>query len=99
MELNDLLSVDLQLSINHTWRNAKNELTKAKKEVIEWCRDEVLELSSQGHNLTEIADILHIKNVSTISRDLTFLIEQAKIISKNTLSKDFLKNMRNVWLD
>jgi predicted transcriptional regulator len=44
---------------------------------IEWRRNKVLELASQGHNQHDIARLLHI-NQSTISRDLSILRQEAK---------------------
>jgi hypothetical protein len=48
-----------------------------KKEVIEWRRSRVLELVAKGSTLTEIAKIVGF-DVSTISRDLSFIEQQAK---------------------
>lgn len=45
---------------------------------IEWRRIKVHELSSQGHNQREIAQILQVSN-GTINGDLAFLRQQAKI--------------------
>jgi hypothetical protein len=50
--------------------------TKAQQQ-IEWRRDKVLELSSQGHSQREIADTLHV-NKSIISRDIAYLRQQAQ---------------------
>jgi predicted transcriptional regulator len=44
---------------------------------VEWRRNHVLELTSKGHNQSEISNILQISE-STISRDLSYLREQAK---------------------
>jgi hypothetical protein len=44
---------------------------------IEWRRNQVLELSSKGHNQTEIARILQIDK-SLVSRDMVFLRHQAQ---------------------
>jgi len=44
---------------------------------VEWRRSEVLELSSKGHNQSEIAKILQVDK-SIISRDISFLREQSK---------------------
>jgi predicted ArsR family transcriptional regulator len=43
---------------------------------IEWRRDKVLELSSQGHSQTDIADTLHV-NKPVINRDMAYLKQQA----------------------
>jgi hypothetical protein len=50
---------------------------KNGKRQSEWRRNQVLELSSKGHTLNEISNILQI-SISTISRDLSFLREEAK---------------------
>jgi DNA-binding transcriptional regulator LsrR (DeoR family) len=44
---------------------------------IEWRRNKVLELASQGHNQSEISRILQISQ-PTINRDLSYLRKQAK---------------------
>jgi hypothetical protein len=44
---------------------------------IEWRRNKVLELTSQGHNQSEVSRILQIA-VSTINRDVIYLRRQAK---------------------
>lgn len=48
-----------------------------KKEVLEWRRSRVLEMVSKGSTLTEIAKIVGY-DVSTISRDLSFIEQQAQ---------------------
>ena len=47
------------------------------KRQAEWRRNQVLELTSKGHTQTEISNILQI-SISTISRDLSFIREEAK---------------------
>ena len=49
-----------------------------KQQLIEWRRSKVLEYHSQGYSMTEITNMLHVKNVSTISRDLEYLRKQAQ---------------------
>ena len=44
---------------------------------LEWRRSKVLELSSQGHNQSEIAKIMQV-GISTINRDTIFLRQQAQ---------------------
>jgi hypothetical protein len=44
---------------------------------LEWRRNKVLELSSQGYNQSEISRILHISQ-PTINRDLAYLRQQSK---------------------
>ena len=48
-----------------------------EKDAIEWRRNKILELSSQGHNQREIALILKF-SVGTVNRDLSYLKHQAK---------------------
>jgi hypothetical protein len=48
-----------------------------KDDMIEWRRSKVLELSSQGHNQSEIAQIMQV-GISTINRDAIFLRQQAQ---------------------
>jgi predicted transcriptional regulator len=47
------------------------------KRQAEWRRNQVLELTSKGHSQSEISNILQI-SISTISRDLSFIREEAK---------------------
>jgi hypothetical protein len=49
-----------------------------KEDLIEWRRAKVLELSSQGHNQSEIARIMQV-GISTINRDVIFLRHQAQV--------------------
>ena len=49
--------------------------TKTQQQ-IEWRKDKVLELSSQGHSQRDIADTLHV-NKSIIGRDMAYLKQQA----------------------
>jgi hypothetical protein len=49
-----------------------------KQHLIEWRRSKVLEYHSQGYSMTEITNMLHVKNVSTVSRDLEYLREKAQ---------------------
>jgi hypothetical protein len=46
-------------------------------ERLEWRRNKVLELSSQGHSQPEISRILQI-GLGTVNRDISFLRQQAK---------------------
>jgi hypothetical protein len=48
-----------------------------KDDMIEWRRTKVLELSSQGHNQSEIATIMQV-GISTINRDAIYLRQQAQ---------------------
>jgi hypothetical protein len=47
------------------------------KRQAEWRRNQVLELTSKGHSQTEISNIMQV-SISTISRDLSFIREEAK---------------------
>jgi transcriptional regulator len=51
-------------------------LSTKTQQQIEWRREKVLELSSQGHSQRDIADTLHV-NKSIISRDMAYLKQQA----------------------
>jgi DNA-binding transcriptional regulator LsrR (DeoR family) len=48
-----------------------------EKDRIDWRRSKVQELSSQGHNQRDIAQILQVSN-GTINRDLSILRQQSK---------------------
>ncbi len=50
---------------------------KSKMERLEWRRNKVLELSSQGHSQSEISRILQV-GLGTVNRDLSYLRNQAK---------------------
>jgi hypothetical protein len=52
-------------------------LTSRVERQIEWRRSKVLELDSQGHTQTEIAQELQV-SVGTVNSDLSYLREQAK---------------------
>jgi hypothetical protein len=58
-----------------------------KQQLIEWRRSKVLEHHSQGYSMTEITNMLHVKNVSTISRDLEYLREKAQENLKNHIQQ------------
>jgi hypothetical protein len=53
------------------------EVEQKEKDRIEWRRDKVQQLSSQGYNQREIAQILQVSN-GTVNKDLSVLIHQAK---------------------
>jgi hypothetical protein len=53
------------------------ESLSTKVERLQWRRNKVLELSSQGRNQPEIASILQV-GLGTVSRDILFLREQAR---------------------
>jgi transcriptional regulator len=52
-------------------------ISKAQQQQIEWRRDRVLELSSQGFTQSDIATMLQVDK-SIISRDLGYLRQQAQ---------------------
>jgi soluble cytochrome b562 len=52
-------------------------ISKMQQQQIEWRRDRVLELSSQGFNQSDIAFALHV-NKSIISRDMAYLNHKAQ---------------------
>ena len=54
-----------------------NSLSSSVNNSVEWRRNKVQELSSQGHNQSEISKILQICQ-PTINRDLSYLKQQAK---------------------
>jgi DNA-binding transcriptional regulator LsrR (DeoR family) len=64
---------------------------------VEWRRYQVLELSSKGHNQSEISRILQIDK-SIISRDVAFLREQSRINIRKYVENE-PKSMKNAWLD
>jgi hypothetical protein len=53
---------------------------------IEWRRNKVLELTSQGHNQSEVSRILQIA-ISTINRDVIYLRRQAKVNIKKYIDE------------
>jgi hypothetical protein len=55
----------------------KVENLSSKMERLEWRRNKVLELSSQGHSQPEIARTLQV-GLATVNRDLSYLRQQAK---------------------
>jgi hypothetical protein len=54
-----------------------NNLSISLNSSLEWRRNKVQELASQGYNQSEISRILQISQ-PTINRDITFLRQQAK---------------------
>src|ERR1051325_11985979 len=54
-----------------------NNLSSSVNSSLEWRRNKVQELASQGYNQSEISRILQISQ-PTINRDITFLRQQAK---------------------
>jgi predicted transcriptional regulator len=52
-------------------------ISKVQQLQMEWRRDRVLELSSQGFSQSDIANVLHVDK-SIISRDMAYLKQQAR---------------------
>lgn len=67
------------------------------KTQLEWRRAKVLEMVSKGNSQSEIAGVLQV-DLSIISRDVSYLRQQAKQNIKNTSMNGYLKNMKNVLL-
>lgn len=67
-----------------------------KTQQIEWRRDRVLELSSQGWNQSDIATVLQIDK-SIVSRDMAYLRQQAqqkiKTHVEKTMPEEYQKGM------
>ena len=61
----------MTLQIEHKQKQEK------ESDRIDWRRNKVQELSSQGHSQREIAQILQVSN-GTVNRDLSYLRQQAK---------------------
>src|ERR671932_64354 len=57
--------------------NSDNNKNNNNSNALEWRRNKVQELASQGYNQSEISRILQISQ-PTINRDLTYLRQQAK---------------------
>jgi hypothetical protein len=62
---------------NLSSKMGSQNVSRGKEDMIEWRRAKVLELSSQGHNQSEIAKIMHV-GISTINRDSIYLRQQAQ---------------------
>jgi Trp operon repressor len=57
--------------------NLQIEHQEKESDRIDWRRNKVQELSSQGHSQREIAQILQVSN-GTVNRDLSYLRQQSK---------------------
>ncbi|MFL6367745.1 MAG: hypothetical protein ACJ72T_04250 [Nitrososphaeraceae archaeon] len=62
---------------------------------VEWRRNKVQELASQGYNQSEISRILQISQ-PTINRDLAYLRQQAKENIKKYVDERYQKSMRSL---
>jgi Trp operon repressor len=76
----------LNTSKNQAWKNEhlnmENEhlqqhQEQQEQESVQWRRDKVLELSSQGHSQREISTILQV-SLGTVNKDLSYLRTQSK---------------------
>src|SRR5215207_4336141 len=61
---------------------------------IEWRRKKVLELSSQGYNERDIAQILQVGK-STVNRDIQYLRRQAQENLKSHIQQKLLEEYQN----
>jgi len=66
-----------------------------EQQQLQWRRDKVQELCSKGYSQREISQLLQV-GLATVNRDISYLRNQAKLTSKDTLTKDCQKSMRNV---
>ncbi|MFL6384419.1 MAG: hypothetical protein ACJ712_05520 [Nitrososphaeraceae archaeon] len=66
-----------------------------EQQQLQWRRDKVQELCSKGYSQREISQILQV-GLATVNRDISYLRNQAKLTSKDTLTKRYQKSMRNV---
>jgi transcriptional regulator len=64
---------------------------------LDWRRNKVQELASQGHNQSEISRILQISQ-PTINRDITYLRQQAKENIKRYIDERLPEEYENVLL-
>jgi Trp operon repressor len=62
---------------------------------VQWRRDKVQELCSKGYCQTEISQILQF-GLATVNRDISYMRIKLNPTSKDTLTKDCQKSMRNV---
>jgi Trp operon repressor len=65
---------------------------------VEWRRDKVQELCSKGYSQREISQMLQV-GLATVNRDISYLRNQAKAISNDTLMSGCQKSMKNVLWD
>jgi Trp operon repressor len=72
-----------------------NHELQHQEQQVEWRRDKVQELCSKGYSQREISQVLQV-GLATVNRDVSYLRNQAKLTSKDTLIKGCQKNMRNV---
>jgi DeoR/GlpR family transcriptional regulator of sugar metabolism len=64
---------------------------------VEWRRNKVQELASQGYNQSEISRTLQISQ-STINRDIAYLRQQAKSNIKRYIDERLPEEYENCWI-
>jgi hypothetical protein len=69
-----------------------------QQQQIDWRRDQVLELSSQGLMQSEIATVLHVDK-SIICRDVAYLRQQAQENLRTHIQDKLPEEYQNVWLE
>jgi transcriptional regulator len=74
-----------------------NNLSSSVNSSLDWRRNKVQELASQGHNQSEISRILQISQ-PTINRDITYLRQQAKENIKRYIDERLPEEYENVLL-
>ena len=72
--------------------------SKMQHQQIDWRRDQVLELSSQGLMQSEIATVLHVDK-SIICRDVAYLRQQAQENLRTHIQDKLPEEYQNVWLE
>jgi Trp operon repressor len=75
--------------------SAMEQQQDQEQQQIQWRRDKVQELCSKGYSQREISQVLQV-GLATVNRDISYLRNQAKLTSKDTLTKHYQKSMRNV---
>jgi Trp operon repressor len=73
----------------------QNQEQHQEQQQLQWRRDKVQELCSKGYSQREISQVLQV-GLATVNRDISYLRNQAKLTSKDTLTKRYQKSMRNV---
>ena len=72
-----------------------SDMEQQQDQQVQWRRDKVQELCSKGYSQREISQVLQV-GLATVNRDISYLRNQAKLTSKDTLTKRYQKSMRNV---
>jgi Trp operon repressor len=73
----------------------QNQDQHQEQQQLQCRRDKVQELCSKGYSQREISQVLQV-GLATVNRDISYLRNQAKLTSKDTLTKRYQKSMRNV---